>query len=206
MSEQTGFFGYDAIVLAGGAGRRFGGRKLLAPWHGAPLLCAALRTAIAAPVDRVIVVTGSDAEAVMAAIHDFGQSNGCTMRLRYVHAADYAEGMAASLRAGIAAMPASVRGCFLFLGDMPRVPVNIAPRLLEALTSHAGKAAAPVFEGRRGHPVLLTRELFPQLSELHGDEGARRVLDALGPSFVPVPVRDEGVLFDIDEPHQIPAN
>jgi molybdenum cofactor cytidylyltransferase len=60
-----------------------------------------------------------------------------------------------------------------------------------------------VFEGRRGNPVLIGRPLFPELLRLTGDEGARRVLQGLGDRLALVEAPDDGVLFDVDEPHQL---
>jgi len=183
----------DGVVLAAGFGSRFGGGKLLAPVGGGVLLDGALRAAFAAPVRSVTVVTGADGERVAAAARAFDP------RVRLVHAADHAEGMGASLRAGIASLPDDAAGAFVFLGDMPRVPVGVLQPLADALAAGA-PAAAPEFQGRRGNPVLLGRALFPELMRLTGDEGARRVLQALGDRLAVVEAPDDGVLFDVDEP------
>jgi molybdenum cofactor cytidylyltransferase len=181
----------EAVVLAAGAGRRFGGAKLFAPWGQGRLIDGAIAAALAAPVRTVFVVTGADPQ-VAAGLQ--GQP-----RLRMVYAAGHAEGVAASLRAGIAVLPADAVGAFVFLGDMPRVPHAVAPALAQALAAGA-LAAAPVFQGRRGHPVLFARALFSQLLALSGDEGARSVLDRLGDRLALVQAPDDGVLFDVDIP------
>lgn len=187
-----------AIVLAAGAARRFGGGKLLAAYRGAPLLAGALAAARAAPVCEVVVVTGADAEAVGAAVRRLDP------QARLVHAADHAEGMAASLRAGIASLGPEVDGAFVFLGDMPRVPHAVLAPLAEAVTSGAA-AAVPVFEGRRGNPVVLSRPLFPQILGLAGDTGARAILERLGPRLARIEAPDAGVLFDVDTPGDLPG-
>src|SRR6185312_14366709 len=158
----------EALVLAAGSGSRFGGGKLLVAYAGRPLLAGALAAAFAAPVRAVTVVTGAESEAVAAA------ARAIDPRARIVHAAEHAEGMGASLRAGIASLPEDAAGAFVFLGDMPRVPHAVLAPLAEALAAGA-LAAAPVFEGRRGNPVLIGRALFPELLALTGDAGARAV-------------------------------
>jgi len=188
--------GLEAIVLAAGSGARFGGRKLLAPWGEGVLLDGALAAALAAPARSVTVVTGADAEDVAAAARGFDPA------VRIVHAADHAEGMGASLRTGIASLPADAAGVFVFLGDMPRVPLAVLPKLVEALAKGA-LAAAPTHEGRRGNPVLIGRDLFPQLLALTGDTGARSVLQGLGDRLALVEAPDDGVLFDVDVPEQL---
>jgi molybdenum cofactor cytidylyltransferase len=104
--------------------------------------------------------------------------------------------MAASLRAGIASLPSDAEGAFVFLGDMPRAPRAVLQPLAQAIAEgHA--AAAPVFQGRRGHPAVFARALFPDLAALRGDQGAKAVLERAGPLLVDAP--DDGVLFDVDE-------
>ncbi|MDP1873467.1 nucleotidyltransferase family protein [Phenylobacterium sp.] len=195
---------WSAIVLAAGAGRRFGGRKLLAAFEGGVLVEAALATAFASPASTIILVTGSEADEVAAVASAFAERQGQRDRLQTIHAADHAEGMGASLRAGAAALPADAAGAFVFLGDMPRIPPAILPRLIEAVEDGAA-AAAPVCGGRRGHPVLFGTELFDYLRQAAGDEGARAALAGLGSRLALIETDDVGVLFDIDRPEDLGA-
>lgn len=185
-----------AIVLAAGSASRFGGGKLTATYAGRPLLHHALAAARAAPVAQVVVVTGADAERVAACAKAFDPA------VRLVHAPDHAEGMAASLRAGIAALDEDVGAAFVFLGDMPRIPHAVLARLAQAVKDGA-PAAAPVFDGRRGNPVVLARTVFRAVQGLTGDVGARPILQRLGARLVLVDAPDDGVLFDIDEPDDL---
>ena len=194
----TGAGEFEAIVLAAGSGRRFGGGKLLAPWKDGVLLDGALTAAFAAPVRTVTVVTGAEAERVGAAAQAFATRLGQAARLNLVHSADHLEGMGASLRAGAAALPVEAAGVFVFLGDMPRVPTGVLGTLADAVRAGA-PAAAPVFQGQRGHPALIGRDLIPALLTLRGDAGARAVLKDLGDRLVLVEAPDNGVLFDVDE-------
>jgi molybdenum cofactor cytidylyltransferase len=189
---------FSAVVLAGGAGARFGGGKLLASYQGGALLDGALRAAFAAPAAEVVLATGHDGDRVAAAAAVFADRLGEGARLRRVHAPDHAEGMAATLRAAVAGLSDRALGAFVFLADMPRVPADVPARLAAALGERA--AAAPAFDGRRGHPVLVARRLFPALARLRGDQGARALLEGLGADLVLVPVEDAGVLFDVDRP------
>jgi molybdenum cofactor cytidylyltransferase len=186
----------EAIVLAGGAGTRFGGGKLTAPWRGGALIDGALKTAFAAPVRSVTIVTGAD-PAVEAAAQRFAGRASHAARLRVVHCREHAEGMGATLRAGIASLPADAAGAFVFLGDMPAIPATVLPELAAALAAGA-PAAALAFEGQRGHPVLFSASLFPDLRALTGDEGARSVLRGLGDRLALVRTDDPGALFDVD--------
>ena len=188
---------WAAIVLAAGAGRRFGGRKLLATFAGRPLIAGALDAAFAAPVRRVILTTDGDPDlATIARGH--AQALGREPDLDVVVATDAAEGMGASLRTAVAALPADIDGAFVFLGDMPRIPSGLAQMLAEAMRPGVD-LAAPRFEGRRGHPVLFGRACFPALLALAGDVGAREVLARAGERLALVESHDSGVLFDVDQ-------
>ena len=196
--------GLHALVLAAGQGSRYGGPKLLAPWRGAAVLDGALAAAFAAPAEAVWVVTGAHRAEVEAAARAFAVAHPEGGRLRLVHAPDHAQGLSASLRRGLEALPGEAAGAFVFLGDMPRAPPAVLQPLADALAGGAA-AAAPVRRGRRGHPVLVSRALFPALRALEGDRGAAAVLKALGPALALIETDDEGVLFDVDRPADLEA-
>lgn len=191
----------EAIVLAAGAGRRFGGRKLLASFEGRPLITGALDAAFAAPVRRVWLVTDGDPDLAVVA-RDHARTLGHEEHLEVIVVADAAEGMGASLRTAVAALPAEAAGAFVFLGDMPRIPSDVAGALAQALAA-GFDLAAPRFEGRRGHPVLFGRICFPALLALRGDAGARDLLSGAGERLALVDSPGAGVLFDIDRPEDL---
>jgi molybdenum cofactor cytidylyltransferase len=161
------------------------------------LLDAALDAAFAAPVRSVTVVWGAD-EAVLQAASRYADRTGQTARLHLAHNRQHAEGMGASLRNAVAGLPPDTAGAFVFLGDMPRIPHDLAPQLAEALAAGA-RAAAPVHGDQRGHPALFSAELFPALRSLAGDKGAGWLLTAMTHGLALIPTEDDGVLFDVDE-------
>lgn len=181
-----------ALILAAGRSTRFGAaNKLTASFSGKPMLAHAVEAALAAGLEDVMVVTGHESEAVRAAL--------AGAAARFVHNADYASGLASSLRAGLAALPAEIGAAFVMLGDMPR----IAPETLRALVAAAEAAAEPLafvpaHKGRWGNPVLVRRALFPALSELVGDQGARKLLEGQREVVREVDVDDLGIFADFD--------
>lgn len=190
MTEAAG---RHAIVLAAGAGRRFGGGKLTAIWRGEPLILAAVRTALAAGVETVTVVTGADETVVeaLAAVAD--------RRMRLVAADEWREGLAASLRAGIASLPASAKAAVIFLGDMPQASAALADALLDAVIEGAPAAVVRSPHGP-AHPVAFASAVFPDLLALRGDQGARPVIEALGDRVAAIDSADPGAVFDVDRP------
>lgn len=189
--------GWAALILAGGAGRRFGGGKLLAPLAGQPVIRRTAEAVAAAGFAELIVATGAEDAGIRAAL------DGITCRI--VHAPDWAEGMAASLRTGIATLAPNAAGVCMFLGDMPLVPVNLSATLIEA-ASAAGYAARPRVAGKPGHPVALTRAAFADLMRLEGDQGATMLLKTRRSGGVAyLDTAEAGALTDIDSPADLAA-
>ena len=185
-----------ALVLAAGAGRRFGGGKLLADWRGRPLVVWSVETALAAPVEGVVVVVGCRSEAVRTALGDLTDP-----RLQLVEAPDWDDGLSASLRAGVTALPREAGSLAVFLGDMPLVdPASVAP-LFDAVEAGAVAARLDHAEGP-AHPIVFARRLFPDLLRVRGDRGARSLL--VGRNDVAVfTTADDRAVFDVDRPEDL---
>jgi CTP:molybdopterin cytidylyltransferase MocA len=183
--------GVSAILLAAGAGSRFGGRKLLAPYRGRPLIEAALSNLADAPVDETVVVVGSDAEELREAC---GVYDGVGI----VENPDWAEGMSTSVRAGLRALGPEARAAIVLLADQPLVGAGAVGRLIEALEGGA-RVAVATYGGRPRNPVLFSREVWPLLmAELSGDEGARPFLRRHTQMVVRVPCDGVGDPTDVD--------
>jgi molybdenum cofactor cytidylyltransferase len=188
--------GYHAIVLAAGAGRRFGGGKLLTEWRGRPLIQKAMEVALAAPVDTVSIVLGHDADRIMAALELFEDH-----RLCYRICGTWSAGLSASLRCGVEGLPPDALGAVVFLGDMPEVPASLAGCLIDAL--QAGAIAAETrFDDLPAHPVAFSRALFDAACSLHGDQGLRYLLPHLT-NVAKIASEDRGSVFDVDRPEDL---
>jgi CTP:molybdopterin cytidylyltransferase MocA len=154
------------LVLAAGAGSRFGGRKQLADLDGIPLLEHVLREMARAPLDHVAVVVGAGAREVLQGV----QRHGAVA----VVCRDWEEGQAASLRAGLAAL-GRCEAVVVVLGDQPRVSAAAIERVVRERGTGA-PAVRATYAGEPGHPVLIERELFDAVRSLRGDTGARDLL------------------------------
>jgi molybdenum cofactor cytidylyltransferase len=191
--------GIVGVLLAAGAGTRFGGDKLLAPLPpaagaetGVPIgvaACAHLRAA----VDEVVAVVRPEDVVLTAALAAAGAAVvGCPRA---------SEGMGASLACGVA-RAAQAQGWLIGLADMPW----IVPWTMAMLATHLARADAivvPRYRGRRGHPVGFGVAHRAALLALHGDMGARGIVQAHAGSVIDVDVDDPGVLRDVDTPRDL---
>lgn len=182
-----------AIILAAGEGRRWrAGNKLLASWHGRPLVAIAADAALNAPAAPVLAVVGHEAERIEAAL--------AGRPVRCVANPDYRDGVASSIRAGLAALPAALDGAVLLLADMPAVGAGHVARLIAAFRADAGRhdIFVPTWHGRRGNPVLWRACLFPELAALSGDRGGRVLFERHAGRIGGVAMDDDAVLIDLD--------
>ncbi len=180
-----------ALVLAAGASRRFGSQKLLAPVRGIPLVRASVERVLAAGPERTVVVVGHDAAAVRAALA------GLPVTIVVNPAPE--EGLSASLRAALAAVPANADAVLVALGDQPIGRDEVIPALVARFGGDAAAIVAPRYRGMQGLPVLFSRRVFPELEALTGDRGARRVVER-DPSRVVYVDFDFPMPPDVDTP------
>ncbi|MEU4246598.1 nucleotidyltransferase family protein [Amycolatopsis sp. NPDC026612] len=183
-------------MLAAGGGRRFGGPKALAEIDGEPFVLRALRTLADAGCEPVRVVVGAAADEVRALLPDPAQA---------VPAEDWASGMGASLRAGLASLePTSEPAAALVhLVDLPWVGADILARVAAGATAETVARAA--YDGVPGHPVLLGRRWWAEIAgAAQGDRGARDWL-ATRPDLTLIECGDLGSGRDVDRPDDLPG-
>ena len=186
-----------AVILAAGRSTRMGGpNKLLAELNGKTLVRAVTEQALASKATSVTVVTGHQAAEVEKAL--------AGLQVIFVHNPEFAEGLASSVKAGIAAVPADADGAVVCLGDMPLIDTRLIDRLIEAFAPDRGSLiAVPVSDGRRGNPVLWSRRFFGELMTLDGDIGARHLIIKHGEAVAEVSVEGHGAFLDIDTPQAL---
>jgi molybdenum cofactor cytidylyltransferase len=187
---------WSAVILAAGAAHRFGSPKMLALLGGVPVIRRTAEAVGLADFGEVLVVAGAQADAITDAL--------VGMDCRIVPATDWREGMAASLRAGIAAVAPRTNGAFVFLGDMPLVPMDLCQQLAD-LAETAGYAARPVVAGKPGHPACFMRSAFADLLRLTGDCGATGLLQQRTQGVAYLATDAAGAMLDIDAPGDLAA-
>jgi molybdenum cofactor cytidylyltransferase len=157
------------VILAAGLSRRFGSQKLVATIEGVPVVRRSVQGLLAARLDDIVVVVGSVARAVHAALDG--------LPVRVVTNAAYAAGMSTSLRAGLDALDAATDAAVVALGDQPGVGAAIVDALIDRYLAKRTPIVVPLYRGGvRGNPVLFDRSLFDELRAVTGDEGGRSVI------------------------------
>ena len=188
-----------SLVLAAGRSTRMGHNKLLARLSdGRTMIEHTVDQVLAATARPVLVVTGHDDAALRAAL--------AGKPVSFVAAPDYGLGLAHSLRAGIAALPAETDAALICLGDMPLVPAAVLNQLVAAFAPKEGREIVlPSFHGQRGNPVLWGRRFFEELQALSGDAGARQILHRHMAFVAELPIQTDAVLRDFDTPETLAA-
>jgi CTP:molybdopterin cytidylyltransferase MocA len=201
------------LVLAAGAGSRMGGPKAVLDYRGEPLITRAIRTAYAGGCDRVCAVLGAETERAAA----YAEAAGAFVAVSEA----WADGMGVSLRTGLDAIEAAApdaTAALVLLVDQP----DITPAAVAAVLGAGGESgdsddsddsndsydetilAAAVYEGRRGHPVLIGRAHWASLRPtLTGDVGAREYLQAHRDEIILVPCDEVADPRDLDRPEDL---
>ena len=174
------------VIMASGMGKRFGGNKLMADFHGKPMILSALAATEGLFTRRVVVTRHADVAAlcrerqVEAVLHDLPYRND-------------------TVRLGLEAL-GDLDCCMFLPGDQPLLRRETVQTLLDTARAHPGSIIVPVrSDGRGGNPCFFPARFFPELTALTGDTGGRRVIAAHPEAVVHVPVHDTE-LADTDSP------
>jgi molybdenum cofactor cytidylyltransferase len=182
------------VLLAAGAGTRFGGGKLVHPLDdGVPIAAHAARNLVAAGLDVVAVIRPGD-----FALADVLEQEGCFV----THCADAIHGMGHTLAHGVA-HARDAGGWVIALADMPRVQPATIQRVASSIAA-GDLIVAPRYQGERGHPVGFHAQLRDELLRLTGDTGAKAVLERHREALRLFESDDPGVVLDIDVKADLP--
>ncbi len=195
-----------AIILAAGSSSRMGGgrHKLMLPLDGRPVLAHVIDATIASQASPIVVVIGHQSAQVRSQIEQYTTNKDIVL----IENAQFQEGMSSSLRLGIQTLLAkgyknkqshnTIDSTLILLGDQPLITSRIIDKLITAYRDSGSLIVAPLYNGKRGNPVLFDKSLFPELIEVTGDEGGRTVLKSHGNEIELVEMGDTKANFDVD--------
>ena len=184
----------SALLLAAGRGERMGGVKQLLTIGGQRMIEAALDNLRGSRCDEIIVVLGFAGDEVRPLVE--GKE-----RVKVVTNPRFEEGMSTSIHEGLREVSPRATGILIALADQPFIPPEGMNALIEQFAAGAKGTVLPVYQGKRGHPVILDRKKYKaELLDLQGDVGGKEIVRNHPEDVLEVVVSSKGVLIDIDAP------
>jgi molybdenum cofactor cytidylyltransferase len=184
-----------AVILSGGASSRMGSPKALLPYRGKTFLEHLLGVMEHPKISARRVVLGPDAETIQKAIV-FGADEG-------VINADWEQGQLSSIQAALRSLPAGTDGILLSLIDHPLITAPLVDELIEEFYKSRAPIVLPVFRGRRGHPVIFSAALYPELLAAPLEVGARAVVWAHKTEVREHDTAEEGCVLNLNDPEAL---
>ncbi len=184
------------IVLAAGASTRMGRIKQLLPVGDETLIERVLGQVLKAELDTVVLVLGHRWREVQGVIAPLI----IQPRLRVIENPQYRQGISSSIVAGISEVERTYDHAMIFLADMPCIRSDVINRLLRRYLTSGMQIGAVKGKGRPAHPVIFSRELYPELQRLRGDVGARSLFHKYNRSVCLVEPEGDYESLDIDTP------
>jgi molybdenum cofactor cytidylyltransferase len=181
------------LILAAGESSRMGTPKATLTYRGRTFLEWILQTLQEAGLERIAVVLGHQAEDI--------QRQTKIEPAQVVINLDYRSGQTSSLQVGLRSLMAEeLEAVLLCLVDHPAVAAETVRTIVATFQQSGAPVVIPTYQGRRGHPVLIGRQVFAELLELACDAGADSVVRRYRPATQFVAVEDEGIVMDVDDP------
>lgn len=181
-----------AIVLAAGLSRRMGAQKQLLPFGGKTVIAHIVDQLTASFVNEVYVVVGCRGEQVSRELSDRSVS--------IVNNSNYKSGMLSSVRCGLGAIPKQCQAVLVALGDQPSIRTKLIDRMLKSFAATEKRILVPLYNGRRGHPVIFSSVYRDEILTHYDNVGLRGLLHAHEEEIFELPVKTSGVLSDMDSP------
>jgi molybdenum cofactor cytidylyltransferase len=187
-----------AVILSGGASQRMGSPKALLPYQGRPFLEHLLQATTHAKIGVRRVVLGAHAERIADAVRLAADEVVINER--------WEQGQLSSIQAGIRGLPAATDGIILCLIDHPLISANLVHDLIERF--YFAQAARPlivlpVYQGKRGHPVIFSAAVYGELLAAPMEQGARSVVWAHAGEVAEVITLEQGCVLNLNDPEML---
>jgi molybdenum cofactor cytidylyltransferase len=179
-----------AIVLAGGESKRMGSPKMILPYEGMTIIEKVLENVLASDVEKVVTVLGSHKDEVLEVIDK--------LPVLHCYNKDYQDGMLSSVKCGFEFLPGDFRAAMVFLGDQPMVETSVINQMINVYQESGKGILVPVFENKRGHPLMLDGKYRDEIINFDDPEGLKGILRRHPDDLLEVDTENPSVLMDID--------
>ena len=181
-----------AIILSGGASRRMGSPKALLTYQGRPFLEHLLDVARHPKIGVRRVVLGADAGPIVKEVNLAPEE--------VLVNEEWEKGQLSSIHAALRSLPPNTDGILLLLIDHPLISSGLVGELIDSFYSSRKSIVLPVYDGRRGHPVIFSAELYEDLMKAPIETGARSVVWAHAGEVQVVQTNEEGCVLNLNDP------
>ena len=184
-----------AVILSGGASSRMGSPKALLPYQGRPFLEHLLQITSHAKIGVRRVVLGANRERIARAVQLPADE--------VVINENWEKGQLTSIHAALRSLPPHTDGMLICLIDHPLISASLVNELIEAFYKSGKKIVLPTYQGRRGHPVIFSAELYDELLNAPEDQGARAVVWAHPTEIAEVATAEQGCVVNLNDPETL---
>ncbi len=181
-----------AIILAAGASTRMKKQKMLLPFNGKTIIETVVENAFKSVNSNIVVVLGSRHEEISRQIGN--------PSIRTTLNKNFGEGMLSSVICGFRALPEEATAALLFLGDQPHIPPAVTRQVTDAWHQQNKGIVIPVFNEKRGHPVLIETRYKKEIEKLDPQQGLRTLSQKFKNDVCEVVCDFPEILRDIDTP------
>jgi molybdenum cofactor cytidylyltransferase len=186
-----------AVILSGGASSRMGSPKALLPFQGRPFLEHLLEVTSHRQIGARRVVLGAHAEPIAKAVN--------LKPDEIVINHEWEKGQLSSIQAALRSLPPGTDGILLCLIDHPLISSALVQELIELFYKTKSPIVLPVYEGRRGHPVIFSASLYEELLHAPLETGARAVVWAHKGEIAELRTNEEGCVLNLNDPETMNA-
>jgi molybdenum cofactor cytidylyltransferase len=179
-----------SIILAAGESKRMGFPKMLLNFNGKPMLENVIGVVTSSSINNTLVVLGADKGTLLDVVGE--------LPVKHCFNDNYKEGMLSSVKCGFRNLPSDYDAVLVFQGDQPLISPETINMVIQAYRASGKGIVIPVFEKKRGHPLLIDRKYRDKIEKLNAREGLHSLSSQFPDDVLEIDTNDSGILKDFD--------